>query len=330
MDHKHTTEKSRKALPAFAADVLRVAATVRPRVQLKDEESNMKNLIYSLRQICRHNRDGSFKTQSDRERMLILIGKQLDEMGFKMDTAGSLKTKHVDALVKRWTEEKLGSGSIKNRMSALRWLAAKINKQNIVARGNDTYGIADRRHVTNEDKGRTLSEGDVATVTCPYTQVSLRLQAEFGLRREESIKFQPSWADRGDRLVLKPSWTKGGRMREIPIRTEAQRALVDEARALAATTREGSLIARETYVAQLQVFKHHCDKAGIHHVHGHRHRYAQRRYWELTGRACPSAGGPSSLRLTGEAKARDREARLIISAELGHAREQVTAVYLGR
>ena len=119
-------------------------------------------------------------------------------------------------------------------------------------------------------------------------------------------------------------------MREIPIRTEAQRAVVDDARALAATTREGSLITRETYVAQLQVFTHHCDKAGIHHVHGHRHRYVQRRYWELTGRACPSAGGPSSLRLTGEAKARDREARLIISAELGHAREQVTAVYLGR
>ena len=64
MDHKHTTEKSRKALPAFAAEVLRVAATVRPRVQSKDEESNMKNLIYSLRQICRHNRDGSFKTQA--------------------------------------------------------------------------------------------------------------------------------------------------------------------------------------------------------------------------------------------------------------------------
>ncbi|MBI2801223.1 MAG: integrase domain-containing protein [Gammaproteobacteria bacterium] len=158
----------------------------------------------------------------------------------------------------------------------------------------------------------------------------LRLQAAFGLRREESIKFQPDWADRGDRLVLKASWTKGGRLREIPIRTEAQRALVDKAKALAKTTAQGSLIARDTYIHQLQCFKYQCDKAGIHHVHGHRHRYAQHRYWELTGRMCPSAGGPTSRRLAGDAKAIDREARLTISGELGHAREQVTAVYLGR
>jgi hypothetical protein len=35
--------------------------------------------------------------------------------------------------------------------------------------------------------------------------MSLRLQAELGLRREESIKIVPKWADRGDRLVLKDS-----------------------------------------------------------------------------------------------------------------------------
>jgi hypothetical protein len=49
--------------------------------------------------------------------------------------------------------------------------------------------------------------------------MSLRLQAAFGLRREEAVKFQPSYADRGDRLALKASWCKGGRAREIPVRT---------------------------------------------------------------------------------------------------------------
>lgn len=290
----------------------------------------MKNLIFSLRQICRHNRDGSHKTQADREQMLILIGKQLEEMGYRMDTAGSLKPKHIDALVTRWTKEELSAGSIKNRMSVLRWLSCKIGKQNVIARTNEAYGIADRQLVTNEDQGRTLTEGEIATVHDPHTQLSLRLQAEFGLRREESIKFQPEWADRGDRLMLKASWTKGGRLREIPIRTDAQRTLINEAKALAKTTAQGSLIARDTYVAQLQVFKYQCDKAGIQHVHGHRHRYAQHRYRELTGRACPSAGGPTSRRLFGDAKTIDRQARVTISAELGHAREQVTAVYLGR
>jgi integrase len=63
--------------------------------------------------------------------------------------------------------------------------------------------------------------------------MSLRLQAAFGLRREEAIKIQPRWADRGDHLQLKASWTKGGRERTVPIRTAAQRALLEQAKQLA-------------------------------------------------------------------------------------------------
>ena len=44
----------------------------------------------------------------------------------------------------------------------------------------------------------------------------------------------------------------------------------------------------------------------------------------------PAAGGPSAKQLSPEQKAVDREARLTISRELGHEREQITAVYLGR
>jgi hypothetical protein len=62
----------------------------------------------------------------------------------------------------------------------------------------------------------------------------------------------------------------------------------------------------------------------------HRHQYAQERYRELTGWSAPAVGGPRSRELTREQKAIDREARLTISSELGHEREQVTAIYLGR
>jgi hypothetical protein len=150
----------------------------------------------------------------------------------------------------------------------------------------------------------------------------------FGLRREESIKIQPAWADRGDRLVLKDSWTKGGRAREIPIRNAQQRLVLDEAKRVAA---KGSLIPSDaTYVQQLRRFEYQCDHAGIDRVHGHRHQYAQDRYRELTGWPSPASGGPRSRELTPEQKAIDREARLTISRELGHEREQVTSVYCGR
>ncbi len=84
------------------------------------------------------------------------------------------------------------------------------------------------------------------------------------------------------------------------------------------------------YVEQLKRFETQCNKVGIHHVHGLRHHYAQERYRELTGWECPANGGPKSKALTPEQKLIDREARLTISGELGHEREQVTAQYVGR
>ena len=182
--------------------------------------------------------------------------------------------------------------------------------------------------MTNVDRSRHLSTGDLDRLTDPWTRMSLRLQAAFGLRLEESIKIQPEWADRGDRLALKASWTKGGREREIPLRTIEQRAVLDEARQLAVG---GSLIPKAcSYVQQLQRFKAQCAAACIHHVHGHRHQYAQERYRALTGWACPAQGGPGKKQLTYEQKVIDRRARFTISQELGHGRESIASVYLGR
>ena len=213
-------------------------------------------------------------------------------------------------------------------MSALRWLAEKIDKQNIVARENADYGIAARRYVSNVSKAHELDANKLAAVSDPFTALSLRLQEAFGLRREESIKLRPTWADRGDVLHLKASWTKGGKERDIPIATDAQRALLNEAKEFAGA---GSLIPVEmSYRDQLNRFKAQTARAGIDRVHGLRHHYAQARYAELTGWKAPAAGGPTSKQLSPDQKRIDREARLTISRELGHEREQITAVYLGR
>ena len=74
----------------------------------------------------------------------------------------------------------------------------------------------------------------------------------------------------------------------------------------------------------------HTADAGLSKLHGVRHAYAQDRYAELTGRPAPAAGGTSSKDLTPEEKAQDLAARLQISHEMGHEREQITVVYLGR
>lgn len=287
----------------------------------------MKNLNYQLKQLCRRNSDGSYATQADRERLLSLAATQLAELGFVSMNAHSLRPKHVEALVERWNQECLSTGAIKNRMAALRWWAEKVNKQNVVRRTNAEYGIGKRVLVTNVSKATDLDQTKLALITDPNTRASLRLQAAFGLRREESIKIIPSWADRGTHLLLKDTWTKGGLSRRIPILTQDQRAALNEAKDIA---NKGSLIpAGMQYRDQLHRFRSQCANAGISHVHGLRHRYALERYFALTGWRSRVEGGPSAHQLTAAQKKLDHQARLIISRELGHRREQITATYCG-
>ena len=288
----------------------------------------MRELNYDLKQLCHRNRDGSYGTQADRVRILQLVADQLHETGFKDLRATGLRPKHVEALAQRWQAESLNPGTIKNRMAQLRWWAEKIGRRTVIARDNADYGIANRQFVSAMSKARELTEAELGKITDPYTRLSLQLQAAFGLRRAESIKIQPAWADRGNVLALRASWCKGGRGREIPIRTDAQRQLLGEAKAFVG---KGSLIPRDSrYVDQLRRFEYQCSQAGIQQVHGHRHGYAQARYRELTGWNAPAAGGPSSRSLTPAQKDIDRAARLTISQELGHEREQVTSIYLFR
>ena len=291
-------------------------------------EHTIKDLNYQLKQICRHCREGSYATQRNRERILTLIANELQTMGYRQMQARSLKPKHIEALVARWQDKDLSIGTIKNRMAAIRWWANKTNKQNVVARSNEYYGIPDRRFVANESKAKDITQQQLNKIKDQHVRMSLELQRAFGLRREEAMKFQPSYADKGDHLRLKTSWTKGGKPRTIPIRTEAQRDVLDRARHLAGF---GSLIpSHRSYVHQLRVYEGNTTRAGLSGMHGLRHALAQARYEELTGWKCPATGGPNSKSLTPGQKDLDREVRLIISQELGHEREQVTTAYLGR
>lgn len=288
----------------------------------------MRGLNHQLKLLCRHNREGSFGTQVQRERELTLIADQLHGLGYRCMNQRSLRPKHIEALVSRWLKDDIATGTIKNRMAAIRWWARKVDKQNVVARSNDHYGIPNRIFVTNESKAKSVLEADLAKVRDVHVRMSLRLQQAFGLRREEAIKFMPSVADRGDHLQLKPSWTKGGKARRIPVRTEAQRQLINLVHKLAG---KGSLIpSSRNYVQQLRIYEGHTNRAGLSKLHGLRHAYAQTRYRELTGWDAPAARGPTTKQLSAEQRPLDREARITISKELGHEREQITAVYLGR
>ena len=288
----------------------------------------MKDLNYQLMKLCRDNRDGSYSTQANRSRILDLIANQLSELGFRRMQAKYLRPKHVAALVSQWKKQSISIGTMKNRLSGLRWWAKKINKPGIIAKDNSAYGIGNRSNANNESKAQYLSAKKLSRISDPYVRLSLQLQATFGLRREEAIKFRPGYAIKGDHIKLKPSWTKGGRARTVPITNGRQWALLAAVRKLA---KGGSLIPPKLkYVQQKNRYDYQVRKAGLRNPHGLRHAYAQRHYFELTGWKAPAAGGPASKSQTSDRRALDKGARETVSQELGHCREQISAVYLGR
>ncbi len=194
---------------------------------------------------------------------------------------------------------------MKNLLAVLRWWAQKVGQQNIEARSNGHYGIPNRQFVTNASKARRLGAEELVKIRDAHVRMSLELQRAFGLHREEAIKFMPSDADRGDHTLLKEGWTKGGKARAIPVRTDVQRAVLERARRLAG---KGSPIpSAKNYRQQLVRYEAETGRAGLSRMHG-----------RPAPRLCP---GP--LRGT------DWLGRLTMSHGLGHERPQIVAVYCG-
>ena len=286
----------------------------------------MRDLNYDLKRLQAGHDDGSHGTRAARSYALAQIADTLHDLGFKGLRAAGLKRKHVVALVREWKRQGRSTGTMKNRMAHVRWWAKHIGRPGVVP-ANGALGIANREHVTNEDRSQALDPGKLALVKDAHVAMALRLEAAFGLRREEAIKFTPARDDRGDRIRLKGSTTKGGRPREVPVLRDGQRKLLDEARRLVGS---GALIPPErNYKQQLKVYESQTRAAGLYRMHGLRHRYAQSRYEELTGWKAPVAGGPRQRSLTGARRRIDTEARQAIAAELGHGRRQIAATYCG-
>lgn len=293
----------------------------------------MDKLHYQLKELTSRNRDGSFSTQSNRHRILQMCADHLKDAGYRTRelSVNDIKGRHVNALLRRWQADGVSTGTIKNRLAAVRWWADKVNNAGAV-KSNDELNIENRQYITNADKSLDLSSIDKSAIKSDYIMQSLKLQQNFGLRREEAMKFNPAYALQGkppavgDVLRIKPSWAKGGRYREIPIINDEQVKALNEVIKL--TGFDNSLIpADKSYRQHLTHFEKQTSIAGIGQTHGLRHRYAQMRYKSLTGFECPAIAGVRQL--TDDEKVIDKQARQMISNELGHNRLSVTGVYLG-
>ncbi len=286
----------------------------------------MDKLTWELSQLQRNNRDGSRSTQEGRKKNLNMSAKHLKQLGFNRMNAKALKAKHIIKLIEKWSKEGLSTGTLKNRMSYLRWWAGKVNATHKIP-SNDQLGIDRRSYITNKSKAVKLKKHHLAKIEDQNLRYSLRLQAAFGLRREEAIKFIVQYADQGNKIVLKDTWCKGKRSREIPITNLQQRQLLIE---IKESRGNKSLIPSHlSYKQQQDIYRNTIPTIDLGKGHGLRHNYAQNRYKELSGNICPALGGKRQRNMSKTERIKDQKVRLVITEELGHAREQVTSIYLG-
>jgi integrase len=273
----------------------------------------------------KHNKDGSFATQANRKNILLKACKDLKNAGYDKVSAKNFGAKHCYILRDHWKDQAITTATIKNRLACVRWLGEKVGKE---LPDNKKLEIANRVYSDNtKNKAQEVDNSKFVQLETRH-QLSLELQREFGLRLEESIKFNVSYADKSDKIELKASWTKGGRAREIPVRTESQKDLLSRLHSFCG--KESLIPSEKNYIQARWTLEKACQKIGIKNLHGFRHMYAQERYKVMTGRDCPKADGLISKELTLEQKNLDYKARMLISNELGHNREEITAQYLGR
>lgn len=284
------------------------------------------DLQNSIKQILQRSHEGSHNGQADRKTILMKFAEDVVKRGNKLRHVNGLKSKHIFGVVQQWQKEGLASGTLKNRLSALRFLAEKIGKANIVPSNNELKIPA---RTSTPKFNRAIVNPDFSTISNEYIFISLQLQRVFGLRREESLKIRPHQADQGNHLALQPSWCKGKRGRNIPISNEEQRYWLNQAKTF--VKKGNSLIPPDkSYIQQREVYDKQVAHAGIRNPHGLRHAYAQAHYKELTGWDAPINGGPTYKQLTPEQRKIDHEARMIITEQLGHSRKSILKNYLSR
>lgn len=243
---------------------------------------------------------------------------------------GNLGKRHFDEYLKTLFSKSRSSGTQKNYLTHLRWLAGQIGKQNVIPRDNAELGITSRTYYATQNRAAFLAEEQIAAIPLEAMRLSVELQQLFGLRAQEALKFRVKLADRGNYISLLGSWCKNGRPRNVDVKSEAQRELLRKIHEYADRTGNKSLISQEKSLKEwLRSYHYHLKTIGI-KSHGLRHEFAHRRYEEITGLKSRVAGGPSFSEMTKEQQAKADLATKLISDALGHSRKYVASMYLGK
>ena len=208
----------------------------------------------------------------------------------------------------------LKDATIINYVSSLRSFLFETKRTNITASNG---GLGLKRVIEYKDKSLGAKGIDINEKLAHFKEkdvnvyVQLKISSIAGLRKEESVHAALALAKgydivKDNKLILKGSWCKNGRPREIKLSQEKVREFAELKKFAISSDYNKSRDLKQ----EMNHIGNSIKNAGF-NMHAVRHAVAQERYAELI------SNGKSG-----------KEARQVVSNELGHNRDYITKVYL--
>lgn len=287
-------------------------------------------------------RNCSTKTRRERAANIERTFAQLHQLGYQIQHPAALKPKHIHALCAYWQQRKLAPRTIHGLFSNLREFCLWIGKPGMVGDIGEYCGGREhlvRSVATKVDLSWEAAGIDVDGFIERARQLDRRLgclldfQRHFGLRVRESLELRPWRAVAlGDCHLYLTDGTKGGKHRVIPVRTDRQRQIIENAKNIVGKNIKAQLRWPDKSWRQAQAhFYFLMRKLGATHEqmgvspHGLRHGFLQGEYEHFSGVPAPVKGSeqlPASKFTHGLAL-------LATSLEAGHFRTSATGMYCG-
>jgi len=341
--------------------------------------ANNSNWKVELSAIIREHNDGhatrdktiSFNTQQARRQGLFRMFTLLRELGFQV-APQNLGARHVAVLMSYWTAQPFDGGEearrgtkldwpkapysaayIQQQMSILRTFSGWIKKDGLVKAAEryvENSKLVRRTYCAIEAKGWEAHGVDVRAKieevrrVDQHVAVQLRMMIAFGLRRKETVMFNPRMAEvpahampathpPGERYIsflrIKRG-TKGGRLRFAAVRSEDQREALQEACKLARGPRGHIGRPGLSLKQSLDLFSNVVRQVGLTKKelgvtpHGLRHQFAGDLYFDIAKVKAPVQDGEP---LADAETMKDVYRQ--VARQLGHNRPQISNAYLG-
>ena len=289
----------------------------------------------------------SERTQTLTKDVLYASIRRLHELGYKIQDPKNLGERHIEVLVKHWWYcQRKKAKTVQNDLSRLRVFCAMLGKPGMVGAVQKYLPDVDPELLKVRSAARTTKSWSGHGIDLvetfrkvderdPCLGLMLRLELGFGLRREEVLKCNPHVQDYGHYLQVFPGMGKGGRWRNIPIVSNAQRDLLDYVKARVSKnkalgweySRSGQIASLEQNIRRYEnlmtSFGFTKADAGV-TGHGLRAQFAENQAL-LLGLMPPTMGGDAG-QLNGDGVG---VVKAKVAQALGHNRPSVTSAYIG-